>query len=171
MTWLSCLFARQLRALCFRSRPESKRNVPLYLAWFRSFVPRRPARRDRARRRLLLESLEGRITPATITVLTNGDATGALTQVSSGVYTAPTLRAAIDAANDQVDYPGPNTIDFAAGVDGQTIKAVANDTTHPFAFGPTAFAITSNITITGDVSQPVVTISGNNNHRIFVSVR
>jgi len=63
--------------------------------------------------------------------------------------------------------PGADTINFAAGVAGQTIAAIANDTTNPFAFGPTAFVITSDITIAADPSAAGITISGNNSHRIF----
>ena len=98
--------------------------------------------------RLCLEQLEDRLAPATITVLTNGDATGALTNLGGGNFTAPTLRAAIDGANDMA---GADTIRFRTGglAGGQTITAALNDTNNPFAFGPTAFVITDNLTIHG----------------------
>jgi len=120
-------------------------------SWIRKLLARKPRPlssrpRLRWRTRLTLEVLEDRLAPATITVLTNGDATGVLTPVSAGVYTAPTLRAAIDGANS---LGGSETIQFAAGVFGQTITAALNDTTNPFAFGPTAFVIAAgdNLTI------------------------
>jgi hypothetical protein len=64
----------------------------------RQGAPRQPAGVGR-RVRPWVESLEDRLAPATITVLTTGDATGSLTPVAAGVFTAPTLRAAIDGAN------------------------------------------------------------------------
>jgi hypothetical protein len=90
--------------------------------------------------------------PATFAVTTNADAG------------AGSLRAAIDAANVT---PEADTINFDAAVAGQTITATTNDTTNPFAFGPTAFVVTSDITIVGDPGAAGVTISGNNSHRIF----
>src|SRR5262249_38969963 len=62
-----------------------------------------------------------------------------------------------------------NTINFAPAVAGQTITLAANDTNHPFAFGPTALVIVpgDNLTIVGDPSQAGVTLSGNNSHRLF----
>lgn len=132
--------------------------------WFRST----PSRSSSPRHcRLKTEALEDRLAPATITVLTTGDAAGPLTPTGPDTFTAPTLRAAIDAANDEVNLPGADTITFAPALAGQTITAVANDTTNPLAFGPTAFVITSDITIAGDPNAAFVTISGNNSHRIF----
>lgn len=131
--------------------------------WVRSLFGRKTPSVRRSRRQLLLEGLEDRLVPALITVLTNGDATGTLTPVGSD-FTAPTLRAAIDGANS---LAGADTIAFDPTVAGQTITAVLNDTTNPFAFGPTAFVISSEITIVGDPALSGVTISGNNTHRIF----
>ncbi|MFO0823890.1 MAG: hypothetical protein U0792_12405 [Gemmataceae bacterium] len=112
---------------------------------------------------LRCEQLDDRIVPAVITVQTNGDATGSLTAITGG-FTAPTLRAAIDGANSMA---GADTIQFATGVAGQTVIAALNDTTNPFAFGPTAFVITSDITIAGLSGSSGVTISGGDTHRIF----
>jgi hypothetical protein len=60
---------------------------------------RAPAARPRRRSRLRVEELESRLVPSTFTVLGTGDATGPVTQLSLGVFTAPSLRAAVDAAN------------------------------------------------------------------------
>src|SRR5262245_21685365 len=98
-----------------------------------------PQTRRVRRCKLVLEVLQDRLAPATITVLANGDASGALTPTGPDTFTAATLRAAIDGANS---LAGPDTIDFSAAVAGQTITAALNDTTNPFAFGPTAFVIT-----------------------------
>src|SRR4051794_21624341 len=82
----------------------------------------RSARGTRPGYRPSFELLEGRLAPATITVLGTGDATGSLTTVSAGAFTAPTLRAAIDGANQM---GGANTINFRSAVAGTTIMAVA----------------------------------------------
>src|SRR5262249_12053565 len=102
--------------------------------WIHNLFARKPRtiRKDRFRFRPRLEALEPRLAPATYTVQPIGDATGPVTGVSPGVFTAPTLRAAVDAANLA---GGSNTITFAPAVAGQTITASANDSTHPFAFG------------------------------------
>lgn len=96
----------------------------------------------RKRFRPVVETLEGRLAPATYTVTSPGD---------SG---ASTLRAEVDAANLA---GGTNTIIFAPSA-GQTITLTANDTNHPFAFGPTELVITSNLTIAGDPSVAGITI-------------
>jgi hypothetical protein len=110
---------------------------------------------------------------ATFTVQTNGNAAGEVTSVSPGVFTAPTLRAAIDAANF---FGGTNTIKFAPALAGATIILTSNDTYSPFAFGPTDLVIgigtapdgprADNITILGDADHGV-TISGGGTTRIF----
>jgi hypothetical protein len=107
-----------------------------------------------ARRRPRLEVLEDRLAPASFTVVNTAD---------SGFGS---LRAAVDAANI---FGGNNTINFAPAVAGQTITLAANDTNHPFAFGPTALVIVpgDDLTIVGDPSQAGVTLSGNNSHRLF----
>ena len=121
---------------------------------------------EQRRSRLAFDILEDRLAPATITVLGTGDLTGPLTPVGPGAYTAQTLRAAIDGANSM---GGSETIDFGAGVFGQTITAAANDTNNPFAFGPTAFVIVAGdfLTIAGSPTEAGVTISGGGTHRIF----
>ena len=126
----------------------------------RSWIGRllaRPASRPikaPARRRPRLEVLEDRLAPASFTVVNTAD---------SGFGS---LRAAVDAANI---FGGSNTINFAPAAAGQTITLAANDTNHPFAFGPTALVIVpgDNLTIVGDPSQAGVTLSGNNSHRLF----
>src|SRR5215471_9066196 len=119
--------------------------------WIRNLFVRTPRtiRKIPARRRPSVEVLEGRIAPATFTVLNNAD-TG-----------AGSLRAAVDAANAG---GGNNTIIFAPGVFGQTITLSSNDTYHPFAFGPTALVISAGdfLTIEGSPIQNGVTISGGN---------
>jgi hypothetical protein len=79
------------------------RRFPLLKLFTRQSVPdstrlNGQAARPRRRSWLSLEELESRLVLSLYTVLTNGNATG---PVSGGpvVYTAPTLRAAIDAAN------------------------------------------------------------------------
>jgi hypothetical protein len=109
-SWIRRLFARPPVSV----RPEGSRKAAG--ARFRSAV----------------ESLEDRLSPAVITVLTNGDSAGALTPVGTDLFTAPTLRAAIDGANS---LGGSETIRFAAGVFGQTITAALNDTNHPSPSG------------------------------------
>lgn len=106
---------------------------------------------------------------ATIRVQTNGNFTGPVTPTTMppGEFTAPTLRAAIDAANDELNFPGADTIVFDLPAGQEVINAASNDTARPFAFGPTAFVIRSDITIKGDVSNPAVVIDGLNQRRIF----
>lgn len=101
-----------------------------------------------------LEVLEDRLAPAAFVVTNTAD---------SGTGS---LRAAIDAANAA---GGSNTITFAPAVAGQTITASANDTNHPFAFGPTAFVIAKgdNLTIAGDPALAGITLSGGGIHRLF----
>ncbi len=114
----------------------------------------RPVRKAPARFRPALETLEDRLAPAAFVVMDTADS-------GSG-----SLRAAIDAANAA---GGSNTITFAPAVAGQTITASANDTTHPFAFGPTAFVIDpgDNLTIAGDPTQAGIALSGGGSHRLF----
>jgi hypothetical protein len=112
--------------------------------------------------------LECRLVPSTYTVQTNGNATGPVTG-GGGVFSAPTLRAAIDAANLA---GGTNTINFAAALAGATIPLTSNDTSNPFAFGPTALVIGKApaspdiLTIQGDAA-PGIIISGNDARRVF----
>src|SRR5262245_15561864 len=92
-------------ASAFRKEKNMKsRGFPLHKLFARMTVPGSTRPKDQAarrRRRILLsvEELESRLVPSTYTVLTKGNATGAVTPVSPGVFTAPTLRAAIDAAD------------------------------------------------------------------------
>ena len=113
-----------------------------------------PPRRT-PRRRPCLETLEDRTAPALFTVTTTAD-TG-----------TGSLRAAVDSANST---GGSNTITFASPLTGgQTITLTSNDTTNPFALGPTALVIApgDNLTIAGDPAQAGITISGNNSQRLF----
>ena len=70
---------------------------------------RRKAARPRGRTPLSVEELESRLAPSIYTVQGTGDPTGTVSPVSMGVFTAPTLRAAVDAANLA---GGTNTIDL-----------------------------------------------------------
>src|SRR5262245_16935209 len=153
-------------------------GLPLHKLFTRKIVPCSTRPKDQAarpRRRALLsvEELESRLVPSTYTVLTKGNATGAVTPVSPGVFTAPTLRAALDAANRA---GGTNTIKFAAALAGATITLTSNDTNSPSAFGPTALVIgigtapngpkTDDLTIQGAGAKGI-TISGNGARRVF----
>lgn len=105
---------------------------------------------------------------ATFRVTGNGDATGAVTPTGNpNEYSAPSLRAAIDAANDETNHAGADTIVFDLPAGQETISVSANDTNKPFAFGPTAFVINSNIKIQGAANEPAVTIDGQNQRRLF----
>ncbi|MFN4258554.1 MAG: choice-of-anchor Q domain-containing protein [Gemmataceae bacterium] len=138
--------------------------TPSWKCWFRpSTITARGGRRVRP----VVEMLEDRLAPATFIVQGTGDATGAVTDLGGGIFSAPTLRAAIDAANDEVNFAGHDTIVFGADVFGETITALLNDTNNPFAFGPTAFVITSSITIAGNPNELGVTIDGNDSQRLF----
>src|SRR5947207_9720636 len=119
--------------------------------WLANWKPKAtaaPKRRPTAR--LLVEELENRLAPALFTVTTTAD---------SG---AGSLRQAIlDAAGNGV----ADTINFSAGLAGQTIVLTSNDAIS--AFGPTALFISNdNITIDGSAA-PGLQISGNNVHRLF----
>src|SRR5262249_25587460 len=108
-------------SLCSGASPMRPSRAASWLSvWFRSAPS--PSHRPR-RRRLKAEPLEDRLAPAAITVLPTGDATGPLTPTGPGTFTAPNLRAAIDAANDEVNFAGADAITFAATLAGQTITA------------------------------------------------
>src|SRR5262245_53732614 len=135
--------------------------------------PRNQAARPRGRTLLSVEELESRLAPSIYTVMTAGNATGPVSGSGGVFFTAPTLRAALDAANLA---GGSNTIKFASALAGATITLTSNDTNSPFAFGPTALVIgigtaphgpkTDNITIQGP-SGKGITISGNGARRVF----
>jgi hypothetical protein len=81
-------------------------------SWLRKLFTRpvpQTIRKAPRRARLALEELEDRTCPSTITVLTDGDASGLLTATGPNTYTAPTLRAAIAGANAMA---GADTIKF-----------------------------------------------------------
>jgi hypothetical protein len=91
---------------------------------------------------LHLEALEDRHAPAVFTVTSPGD---------SG---PGTLRQAILDANNEAAYPGPDTITFAPVLAGATISLT---TTDPAAGdGPSAFAVSSSITIDGGAAGVTV---------------
>ncbi|MFO0879978.1 MAG: choice-of-anchor Q domain-containing protein [Gemmataceae bacterium] len=110
---------------------------------------------------LRLEQLGSRILPATYYVLGLGDTPGPVTSVSPGVFHAPTLRAAIDAANAT---PVADLINFRVG---GTIVMNRNDTSKPTAFGPTGYVITTPITIAGNPRGSAITLDGNGSRRLF----
>ena len=89
----------------------------MFMNRLRSLVPLRfrqstAARRPTARRRsrLTLETLEERLAPAVYNVTGLADGVGTVTPVSTGVFNASTLCAAISAANAN---PGRNTINLS----------------------------------------------------------
>ncbi len=111
-----------------------------------------------------VEQLEDRWVPATITVantsdVVNGDTTSIAALIATPGADGISLREAIDAANNTA---GADSITL--GVAG-TVAVGANDTAKPFAFGPTAFVITSSITITGNSGG--TTIDGQDQRRLF----
>src|SRR5262245_20431037 len=124
-------------------------------SWIRKLFARTPrtVRQAPACRRPALEGLEDRLVPATYVVSNNLDA-------GDG-----SLRAAIDAANASEGIADTIRFDLPAGQ--ETITAVQDDTNHPYAFGPTAFVITDDLTIQGDPAEAGVILSGNNSHRLF----
>jgi len=121
---------------------------------FRLITNRKVTSERRSNYRPHLETLEDRLAPASFIVTSTAD---------SG---AGTLRAAVDAANAA---GGTNTITTAASVAGQTVTLTSNDTTNPFAFGPTGLVIAAgdDLTITGGDASLGLTISGGNTHRVF----
>jgi CSLREA domain-containing protein len=105
---------------------------------------RRPApSRPSGRVRLALELLEDRAVPTTFTVTTLADETN----INDGLVS---LREAITAANGA---PGADTIDFQPGLSG-TITLSQQ------------LQVSDSVTITG-AGAGVVTVSGNNVHRVF----
>jgi hypothetical protein len=153
--------------------------------WIRRLFARTPRRGPQggcepptARFRPTLEALESRLAPATLSVSSTADTPHYNTDVTvpqllagqdlanGNSNTTITLRDAINAANNT---GGSQTIQFAAGVFGQTIPATVNDTNHPFAFGPAAFVIAAgdNLTIEGDPTQRGVTLDGGGSQRLF----
>lgn len=100
-----------------------------------------------------IESLEQRSLLTTFLVTSTDDAgTG-------------TLRSAIDQANDEIANPGRDLILFDPSVSGATISLSSPDTNNPYAFGPMAFVINSDIVIDGQGAN--VTLDGNTAIRIF----
>src|SRR5688500_3760071 len=91
------------------------------------------------RRTLRLEHLEDRATPATFTVNSLGD-TGVGTDLSGD------LRFCINSANNEVAFPGPDTITFAPEVRGGRVDLLLPDA---LTQGTGALIVTSNITIQG----------------------
>src|SRR5262249_48981314 len=102
-----------------------------------------------------LEGLEDRVLPAILTVLNLND---------SG---PGSLRQAILDANNETLNPGPDTIQFDPSLAHQTIDLTSADTTPlfnasgtDFILGPSAFRITSNITIDGGSGGITITRDG-----------
>ena len=129
-------------------------------------------RRSRGRRagdaafrvaRASLEGLEARAVPAMIVVQTTGDARGAVTG-TDGLYSAPTLRAAVDFANINA---GEDTITFAPSIAGGTIGLASNDTLYPVSSGgATGLVITDDLNIVGGASRGM-TVDGLGQRRIL----
>src|SRR5262249_41090358 len=115
------------------------------------------------RPRLVLEELEGRLAPATLTVNSFADDT------TSGDRLV-TLREAVIASETKTmddlgqTGTGNDSITFASSLATKTITLTLADSNK--AFGPTALVITGTIAIDGIAGG--ITISGNNTERIFV---
>jgi hypothetical protein len=135
-------------------------------AWIACLRRREPSpRRAPSRRRPRLEALEDRRLLASLVVQTTADGPGEVTG-GGGNYSAPTLRAAIDFASVN---PGPDTISFAPGIAGGTVRLNLNDTAHPVSFGgATAFVITESLTIQGDAAKGL-TLDGGGQRRLFAA--
>ncbi len=117
----------------------------------------------------LLEPLEERRLLATFMVTSLDDAAG--TVISDGFagtaadpYRATTLRAAISSANADGT---PDTIVFAPSLTASGGATILTSQTGDGAAGPSAFAITTNITIQGPVANNGITLDGNNVRRLF----
>src|SRR5262245_36445533 len=118
---------------------------------FRSSRMARSSRTTRRRRSLFrphLEGLEDRVLPATLPAV--------LTVMNLNDSGSGSLRQAILDANDEVLHPGPDVIHFDSSLAGGTITLTAADSTPlvdqngiDFALGPSAFRISSAITIDG----------------------
>ena len=109
--------------------------------------------KNRTHRKLQLLSLEQRIVPATFTVSITGD---------SG---AGSLRQAIIDANAAA---GADTIVFAAGLTASAPATINLSTSGDGTAGPSAFGITSDITITGPNGANGITLNNTFvNQRLF----
>src|SRR5262245_65172819 len=101
-----------------------------HLHWFGSHSRQRQRDQTRAGQktpRLQVELLEDRLAPAVYNVISTADgpATAALTMTAPGVFNAPSLRAAIQAANGNT---GGNTINLTvAGTYKITLAGAGED--------------------------------------------
>jgi predicted outer membrane repeat protein len=111
----------------------------------------------RRRRRLSLEQLETRCTPATILVTNAGDATS----TGDGVSLREAILSIDQGSNFDSDvvatgmYGTDDTIEFAAGLSGQTIT-----------LGGSELSITRAVTVTG-LGAAELAVSANNQSRVF----
>ena len=130
----------------------------------------KPSRVTPRRKTPMLERLEDRLTPATLTVNSTADTVSgtiatldlreAIQLINTGGTATDTSGNSLSAAKaSQIDTTNPfgtnDIIVFAPGLDGQTIT-----------LGGTALEISANLTITG-LGASNLTISGNNASRIF----
>ena len=107
-------------------------------------------------RSLELLGLEERVVPATFTVVNNSD---------SG---AGSLRQAIIDANDEIINPGADIILFAANLTTSAPATINLSTSGDGTAGPSAFGITSDITITGPNGANGITLNNTFiNQRLF----
>lgn len=99
--------------------------------------------------------------PATITVTGTGEGGGTyeVTPTGPNSYNIGDLRDALDYA---MSLPGPDTIQFASDIAGQTIHLTQDDTFYPTDMGHTALVITAgnNITIKGDPTHGMTIDAG-----------
>ncbi len=122
----------------------------------------------RLARRLRLEPLESRDQPATLVVNSLGD-----TVAADGVLTFREAINAVNAGNSTgLDSGALAQISGTFGVNDTiqfglagTVLVGGNDTTNPFAFGPTAYVVVKNVVVTGNASG--TTLDGQDLRRLF----
>ncbi len=137
MHWLRKWLGRSARPIDLRTRPD--RQPP---------------------RRLLLEVLEDRLTPALLTVNSLADTSnnGVLTfrdamLVENGSLSVASLSPSEQSQiNGTLHAVGGDTIQFTADLAGQTIRLTTFDDT---TFGNSAFLVNSQVTVQGDATQRI----------------
>jgi hypothetical protein len=127
----------------------------------RSGRRRRAARPAVRRCRLAVEQLEDRCVPSVFKVTGLGDGAGTVTKIGTDTFSATTLRAAVNAANQT---PGSNTIELTvAGTYQITIPPGANDETSAGENGAAGdFDIIPNAKSAANSTLTIVSTSGGN---------
>src|SRR5262245_57898005 len=126
-------------------------------------APHRPGRR---RQKPTVEALEDRLAPAVYRVTTLADNVNPVdtghTGAAADPFLAPSLRAALQSANDEVNHPGADTIVFDPAFAGATLNlSMIGDGT----FGPSALLVSSIVTIAG--TGQTITRGGATAFRLF----